>query len=112
MTAAERLVAAFAQGLMREILTCRVEEVAPERYAQPVRDTTPEESARIGRVAAPDLAPQETEIDLLARMHEAAREGEIDMSDVGMVEAALQAQREARTPPRDDGTRRVNAPDA
>jgi hypothetical protein len=111
MTAAERLVAAFARGLVHGLLDVSpVDQPGPS----PVVDSA-EQRVASPRVTIPDIAPPE-EIDLFAQMKEQMHEGDTDLSDVASVEAALQqiaaAREAAANPPIGEGTRRVRAPDA
>jgi hypothetical protein len=114
VTAAERLVAAFARGLMEAALSYEQPDCPPAPLT-PAREKTPEESAEIGRPRIPDIDHAPEEIDLFAAMKAAAREGDADLSDVAMVEQALREaaaarERDAMQPPV-EGTRRVRAPD-
>jgi hypothetical protein len=114
VTAAERLVAAFAQGFMQAALA--YEEPDKQPAPMPTRDKTPEEIAEIGRPRIPDIEHAPEEINLFARMKEEMAEGDADLSDVAMVEAALRqaaaAREAAAANPVGEGTHRVRAPDA
>lgn len=109
-TERQELIAAFARGLMQGLLTQDAEN-SPVIAADHAEKTPP-----LARASIPDIAPPAPEeIDLFARMKDEMREGDVDMSDVASVEAALRemaAQREAAAgTPVGEGTRRVRAPD-
>jgi hypothetical protein len=108
MTQAEKIVAAFAQGLMRAVLD--YDESEP---VAPITAPHAGEDPRIARVQVPDIQHPPEEIDLFKRMKDAVAEGDIDMADVAQVEEVLRMQREAREKPRaEDAVKRVQAPDA
>lgn len=67
---------------------------------------------RAKRVTAPDIEPSPESIDLMGAIKKAAREQDVDLSDIALVEHVLQEQRLARLIPEPpEGTRRVTAPD-
>jgi hypothetical protein len=109
MTAAERLVAAFARGLMQGLLQAQAPD--PE---EPPSLVWPEPRV-VARPRIPDIEHPPEEIDLFARMKDEMAQGDADLSDVAMVEQALREAAAARerdaSNPVVEGTRRVRAPD-
>mgnify|MGYP003701080649 CR=1 FL=1 len=94
-------------------------ESGPNRPSQPIRerDVFPNGAGMspqpASRVTAPDIDPSPESIDLMSAIKKAAREEDVDLSDIALVEHVLQEQRLARmTPEPPEGTRRVTAPDA
>lgn len=107
MSQAEKIVAAFAQGLMRAVL-----DHDDSEPVEPITTPPAGLDPRLVRVQVPDIEQPAEEIDLFKRMKDAVAEGDIDMSDVAQVEAVLRQQREAREAPRvEDSVKRVQAPD-
>lgn len=112
------MITAFARALTRGVIQGIAAETQPDAAGYPplplpTLGHASQQVAHVApRVTTPDIAPP-TDSELLAAIKHAARQEDVDLSDVALVEQVLNEQRLARLLPEPpEGTRRVTAPDA